>query len=264
MSCSVGQSGNKSLCKKKSRLQCGATLSTAANHMIAGGPQTAVLPAPKDENDRKETVGSAEEQQQLLRSVDVHWQGDWTRPAAHYTTAAAAAAAATVVYCALQRPPPPPWGHILPSSPMSFVRTTSDVFADGSRQSTAGHMTPNTVKWKKTTTNVCILCKEICWNFTHSIFLPAWGRRWRTAANGNPRLVMYANATHSRSGLSLNANINSWSRVVLGSSWLLQTLQVLVASKITSLDVLATKDTMTNWSVADWRFFSCSPWQQWD
>lgn len=110
--------------------------------MIAGGPQTAVLPAPKDENDRKETVGSAE-QQQLLRSVDVHWQGDWTRPAAHYTTAAAAAAAAaTVVYCAPQRPPPPLGGHILPSSPMSFVRTTSDVFADGSRQSTAGHMTP--------------------------------------------------------------------------------------------------------------------------
>lgn len=77
--------------------------------MTACGPQTAVLPAPKDENDRKETVGSAEEQ--LLRSVDVHWQGDWTRPAAHYTTAAAAAAA-TVVYCALQCPPPPPGGPL--------------------------------------------------------------------------------------------------------------------------------------------------------
>lgn len=158
MSYSVGQMGNKSTCKaKKSRLQCGGALSTAANHMTAGGPQTAILPAPKDENDRKETVGSPE--QQLLRSVDVHWQGDWTRPAAHHITAAAAA---TVVYCVLQRPPPPLGGHILPSSPMSFIRTTSDVLADGSKQSTTGHVTPKECNGgKKTIANACTLCKEV-------------------------------------------------------------------------------------------------------
>lgn len=66
MSESVGNPAINPRVKNKSRLQCGAALSTAANHMIAGGPQTAVLPAPKEQSDGRETVGSAEQQQQLL------------------------------------------------------------------------------------------------------------------------------------------------------------------------------------------------------